>query len=379
MPWSKSGIYYRLEGVNNPNARKIILLMGMGGCHQDFYLMRQFFGNFFQICSIDNVGTGFSRKSNTRKRKGETTSSMADDVIEIVNELGWKSINLAGLSMGGMIAQEVVCRISLDINIETLILICTSNGMLKHITNIPNPTMLSILLKIFLGRGKSSEKLEDALKLMFRPEWLQEKRQSDLHGNKIVTNMKWIIKHMVWRSEDMPQEVMTDSVFNTWNSMQPPNISVFFSQVFAVLSHNLTNEKARIIQERVPHRVVLGGENDTLTKIKNNMELAKQIQCPLHILKCGHGLLEEQEQRAHEIMYHTLFPNGPSLDMSLTNVSGGSQYNMGEIIEPAVSEEEKKKCDDVDHEDNRNNTIFQEQLRAFKQLFEGKRQRISKL
>jgi len=40
-----------------------------------------------------------------------STSEMAKDVIEIIDELGWtaeRELNIVGISMGGMIAQEIV-------------------------------------------------------------------------------------------------------------------------------------------------------------------------------------------------------------------------------------------------------------------------------
>lgn len=40
-----------------------------------------------------------------------STSEMAKDIIEIVDHLGWtgeRELNVVGISMGGMIAQEIV-------------------------------------------------------------------------------------------------------------------------------------------------------------------------------------------------------------------------------------------------------------------------------
>lgn len=55
----------------------------------------------------DNRGIGESDKPFMRY----STSSMAEDVIEIIDHVGWtdrRELHCIGLSMGGMIAQELV-------------------------------------------------------------------------------------------------------------------------------------------------------------------------------------------------------------------------------------------------------------------------------
>ncbi|KAL8872839.1 MAG: hypothetical protein Q9174_001601 [Haloplaca sp. 1 TL-2023] len=59
------------------------------------------------MAAADNRGMGDSDKPLSRY----TTSGMAKDVLEIVDYLGWKSsrqLHVIGVSMGGMIAQELV-------------------------------------------------------------------------------------------------------------------------------------------------------------------------------------------------------------------------------------------------------------------------------
>lgn len=56
---------------------------------------------------FDNRGIGESDKPLTRY----STSEMAKDTFEILNHLGWTSerqLHVIGISMGGMIAQEMV-------------------------------------------------------------------------------------------------------------------------------------------------------------------------------------------------------------------------------------------------------------------------------
>ena len=59
---------------------------------------------------VDNRGMGESRKPLLRY----TTSEMAKDLVEFLDHIGWnedRSVHVVGVSMGGMIAQELVCLI----------------------------------------------------------------------------------------------------------------------------------------------------------------------------------------------------------------------------------------------------------------------------
>lgn len=56
---------------------------------------------------FDNRGMGESDKPLLRY----TTSEMAKDVVELLNHVGWtedRSVHVVGISMGGMISQELV-------------------------------------------------------------------------------------------------------------------------------------------------------------------------------------------------------------------------------------------------------------------------------
>jgi len=56
---------------------------------------------------FDNRGIGESDKPLARY----STSEMAKDAIELIDDIGWtdkRQLHITGVSMGGMIAQEVV-------------------------------------------------------------------------------------------------------------------------------------------------------------------------------------------------------------------------------------------------------------------------------
>ena len=99
---------YQLHG-HGPT--KIVWIMGLGGIKQTWQRQTRDFGHTdgdkYTCLIFDNRGMGASDKPLLRY----TTSEMAKDVVELLDHVGWKeqrSIHVVGISMGGMISQELV-------------------------------------------------------------------------------------------------------------------------------------------------------------------------------------------------------------------------------------------------------------------------------
>jgi 3-oxoadipate enol-lactonase len=76
----------------------------------------------FTLVLFDNRGTGLSDKPTS----GYALSNMADDVIGLMDHLGITQSNVLGYSMGGAIAQELVCHH--PERVSSLVLIATLCG-----------------------------------------------------------------------------------------------------------------------------------------------------------------------------------------------------------------------------------------------------------
>lgn len=67
-------------------------------------------GHQYSSLVTDNRGIGDSDKPTTRY----STSEMAKDLVEVIDHIGWtgsRELHIIGISMGGMIAQEMVSSV----------------------------------------------------------------------------------------------------------------------------------------------------------------------------------------------------------------------------------------------------------------------------
>lgn len=85
--------------------------MGLGGMKYAWQRQTKDFahteGDTYSVLTLDNRGIGESDKPFFRY----STSEMARDVVEVLDHIGWtgkRECHVVGISMGGMIAQELV-------------------------------------------------------------------------------------------------------------------------------------------------------------------------------------------------------------------------------------------------------------------------------
>lgn len=87
--------------------------MGLGGMKYAWQRQTKDFAhakaNQYSSLVLDNRGIGESDKPMKRY----STSEMAKDTIDLIDQIGWtreRELHIIGISMGGMIAQEMVRR-----------------------------------------------------------------------------------------------------------------------------------------------------------------------------------------------------------------------------------------------------------------------------
>jgi pimeloyl-ACP methyl ester carboxylesterase len=122
MPVAQIGdlnIHYQVRGFGDP----ILLIMGYrGSSYMWGETLLEPLSRYFQVITFDNRGTGNSDKPNAVY----TLPMMADDAAGLLHHLGIAQAHVLGVSMGGMIAQELALHYPR--RVDRLVLGCTTCG-----------------------------------------------------------------------------------------------------------------------------------------------------------------------------------------------------------------------------------------------------------
>ena len=133
MPFTVSpgfALAYEVRGAGFP----LLLINGLGSDRGEWMAQIPAFGRF-RVITFDNRGSG---ESGTPPGP-YTTTEMADDAAALLSFLGVERSHVLGVSLGGMIAQEVALRH--PGRVGRLVLVCTTPG--GDATVRPSPEALA--------------------------------------------------------------------------------------------------------------------------------------------------------------------------------------------------------------------------------------------
>src|SRR5262245_10071020 len=129
MPFAASRgarIHYTLHGPKH--GIPVVLIQGIGLSSRFWFdipaLLAEEPERPRRVVAIDNRGTGRSDKP----RSPWTMSTMADDIAAVLDDAGIDAAYVVGISMGGMVAQQVALRHPK--RVLGLVLIATTSGFL---------------------------------------------------------------------------------------------------------------------------------------------------------------------------------------------------------------------------------------------------------
>ena len=171
MPQIKSNgidVYFEERGSGPP----LLLIMGLGadGSMWEPHVLE--YEKYFRCIIIDNRGAGRSSKPDGPY----TTAMLAEDATGVLTALGIKSAHIAGISMGGAIAQEIALHH--PELIKSLVLVSTWAKcdnyctrvfeMLRAMNQTADPTAFTRLLQLWIFTSSYHEEYMDDL--VFREE-----------------------------------------------------------------------------------------------------------------------------------------------------------------------------------------------------------------
>src|SRR5213595_1695597 len=100
----KHFIHY--ETLGDPRNPPLLLIMGLALSSRAWDRLPELMARRFHVLVFDNRGTGRSARVGVAYRM----AALADDAAAVIEAAGTRSAHVFGISMGGMIAQELAIR-----------------------------------------------------------------------------------------------------------------------------------------------------------------------------------------------------------------------------------------------------------------------------
>ena len=245
-------LFYERHGAGEP----MLLIQGMSGTHLawgEAFLAG--LGGDLEIVAYNHRGVGDS----TPQTDPFTIAQLADDAAGLLDALGWDDAHVLGISMGGMVAQELALRH--PGRIRTLTLGCTYPGGAG--AQLADPALIQELAGALLSGDR-----ERALRTGFA---------ANLSVTHVADEANW-------------------EPFRAMASAVPVAVPVIMLQMQALMGHDAS---ARLGSIEAPTLVVHGTE-DRMLPVVNGELIARGIpHARLELLEgVGHMFWWEQPERS---------------------------------------------------------------------------------
>jgi len=271
---SPVNLFYQLYG-NGPH--KVLCVTGLSTSHKAwiFNIEELQKNSDFQICAFDNRGCGQSDYPSGRY----TTTLMAQDAINLLRNLGpeWQAAHVVGVSMGGMIAQEMaLALLDQGIKLASLTLCVTHAGR----TVAPFSGTWALLQTIF--KKTPEEKAPLVLAAVHSREFLESPHTDG------KTKYDWVAEAYLERVKSDP----------------PPRLSGFIGHISAVSTHHVSQERLHQLRDSGIPICIITGTNDSLVWHHNSFYLKDHLNPAEFIVweGVGHGVLLERFEEFNDAL-----------------------------------------------------------------------------
>jgi 3-oxoadipate enol-lactonase len=243
-------IYWDEAGKGEP----LLLIMGLGYSSDAWHRTRPLLAARFRTIAMDNRGVG---RSEMPAMPCYSIDLMASDALAVLDAAGVDSAHVFGISMGGMIAQELALRH--PERVRSLVLGCTTSRAPEEQSGDAGAT------ELLMARGgmDPEEAASAAVPFIYHPDTAQHAIQKD-----IAVRRPWF--------------------------PQPQAYNAQLQGILGFESHS------RISQIRCP-TLVIHGDSDRLVPVSNAKILAEKIPgAELVVLpRASHIFVTDQPEAAH--------------------------------------------------------------------------------
>lgn len=250
----------RLHYVRRGTGEPLLLIQGMSANH--LHWGHEFLGlldDDFEIVAYDHRGIGHSGPVTNPF----TIVDLAEDAAALLDELEWDSAHVMGISMGGMVAQELTLRH--PERVRTLVLGCTYAG--GEGSALTDPQVIQRLGQLFMT-GRTEEGLRAGFEYNVSREYASDPRNFEL-TKRIAAEL-------------------------------PASLDILMLQVQAIASHDTS---ARLGDIEVP-TLVLHGTEDQMLPASNAKAIADRIPgARLELFEgVGHAFWWERPERSAKLV-----------------------------------------------------------------------------
>ncbi|KAF8628109.1 hypothetical protein AX15_004088 [Amanita polypyramis BW_CC] len=256
----------------------------------------------YTILVFDNRGVG----NSTCPTGPYTTSGMAEDVIVLLDYLGWTrdhELNIVGVSLGGMIAQELAYRI--PHRILSLVLAVTTPGGYPWNNLPPIYGILSLAKLTFTS--DVGQKVPTIMPMLYPVKWLQEKAEDDPRGR---TNY----------------QVEAEGFIHRVSITRKQQLMGHFSQMAAGLTHHVDPSRLRRISALVPKVTIVTGDEDHLVRVSNSFRLKEAMPEAelVQFRETGHGVQFQRKKEFNRLIERSIREGEERVEKGWTPEKGWS-------------------------------------------------------
>ncbi|BGP58434.1 hypothetical protein JCM8202v2_006103 [Rhodotorula sphaerocarpa] len=260
-PGAVHRLYYELHGDDHPNSHRVVLTMGLNNSSAAWHEQVAYLATLprYAVLVFDNRGVGWSDSPGW----AYTTREMALDLVALLDHLDWtrdRSLNVVGVSMGGMIAQQLALLIPR--RIRALLLTSTRSGSR---TDWPSYRALNMFVRLTSGTVRTPER-----------------------------QIRLVVETL------FPQAYL-DQVIRPEDGEDPEWVGKTQRERVEAVRHSLTPEEAAKISTEIPRIAIIHGTEDNLLHVDRGRELHQELPgSTLKIVEnAGHALPSQIRDEYH--------------------------------------------------------------------------------